>query len=129
MNEKADKDAFQTLSTTVDNIVASGLITTTEVDEKIATASAAIISSVPSTEYQAGDGLELQNGNTFVLTAQIPSVEGLASETYVQQQVSGKADTNTLQTVSGLLTTDIATKANSADVYSKTEIDNKGFIT
>ena len=129
MNEKADKDAFQTLSTTVDNIVASGLITTTEVDEQIATASAAIISSVPSTEYQAGDGLELQNGNTFVLTAQIPSVEGLASETYVQQQVSGKADTNTLQTVSGLLTTDIATKANSADVYSKTEIDNKGFIT
>lgn len=48
------------------------------------------------TKYRAGDGLVLSTNNTFILTANIPSIQGLASETYVNNAVSSKADKSEL---------------------------------
>lgn len=69
-----------------------------------------VIDNLPApTAYTAGSGLELV-GTEFKLTAEIPSIEGLATEQYVQQQVSGKADKSDLEYVSGI----VDTKANSS---------------
>lgn len=52
----------------------------------------------------------------------------IATQEYVTDQVSGKADQSTVESLSTALSTAIDTKANSADVYTKSQVYTKGEV-
>lgn len=60
-------------------------------------------------------------------TTKIPDVTGLATKTELTDGLATKADISSLN---GLATKkELESKANSTDVYTKTEIDNKNYLT
>lgn len=57
-----------------------------------------------SSDISSFASISLVEETSGAITALIPSVDGLASETYVQEQVSGKADKNEIPDVSNFIT-------------------------
>ncbi len=98
-----------------------------EVDTLISEASTAILTSVPSTVYEAGFGLELQNSNKFVLTAAISDLEGYSD---VNSAIGAKANSTDLEYVSGVVDTKAAASALNdyaltSNVYTKSQVYTK----
>ena len=84
--------------------------------------------------YVTKEELENENYSTFdgdynslINKPDIPSIEGLATEEYVQEQVSSKVDTKELESYYGKSEVDslLQNKADSSSVYTKEEVDQK----
>ena len=101
----------------------SEYITSGQVDQKIATA----IETIPSTVYEAGFGLELQDSNKFVLTAGVADLNGyedLATKEYVISSIPTAVITKVsqLQNDVGFIT-EVASVSSVYNILSGINID------
>lgn len=116
---------LQIVSSALDNYVTTDTLTTgydtsSEVDDKI-TAAIADIDFPEGVNYTAGEGLGLsstQNGKEFYLTAQIPSIDGLATEADLQAVSAVVSTLPNTEDLTGAIDAAVSGKAD------KSELDN-----
>lgn len=131
--EKADKADTYTKKEVDDKIAGSGSVDLTDYYTKQEIEGKGYLTTetdptVPDWAKQANKPVYTANEvGALPDTTKIPDITGLATKTELTEGLATKAD---LSSLNGLATKkELESKANSTDVYTKTEIDNKNYLT